>query len=220
MLIVGLTGGIGSGKSSVATRLAELGALVIDSDRLAREAVAPGSDGLAEVVQAFGAGVLTSDGELDRGAMARLAFEDESVRRRLEQIIHPRVRARAADIVAQAPADAIVVNDVPLLVEAGLASTFDLVVVVLASVETRMARLIRDRGMAESEVRSRIAAQASDKQRRAVAEVVIVNDGTLEDLRSAVDLAWREKILPRAREAAAGASGTTAPQGTKAPPGT
>jgi dephospho-CoA kinase len=217
--MVGLTGGIGSGKSSVAVRLAELGALVIDSDRLAREAVAPGSDGLAEVVVAFGAGVLTPDGELDRGAMARLAFEDESVRRRLEQIIHPRVRARAADIVARAPADTIVVNDVPLLVEAGLAATFDLVVVVLASVETRMARLIRDRGMAESEVRSRIAAQAGDEQRRAVADVVIVNDGTLEDLRSAVDVAWREKILPRAREAGAG-TGTTASPGTTAPPGT
>ena len=133
--------------------------------------------------------------------MARLAFADESVRRRLEQIIHPRVRARVADIVAQAPAEAIVVNDVPLLVEAGLAATFDLVVVVLASVETRIARVIRDRGMAESEVRSRIGAQASDDQRRAVADVVIVNEGTVGELRAAVDKAWQEEILPRAQTA-------------------
>ncbi len=140
--------------------------------------------------------------------MARLAFEDESARRGLEQIIHPRVRARAAEIVAQAPADAIVVNDVPLLVEAGLAGTFDLVVVVLASVETRLARLTRDRGMAESDVRSRIAAQATDEQRRAVADIVIVNDGTLEDLRTAVDKAWREEIQPRAQAAGAGPPGT------------
>jgi len=195
--MVGLTGGIGSGKSAVAARLAELGALVIDSDRLAREVVAAGTEGLAEVVASFGPEVLTPQGELNRPAMGRLAFADGSVRRRLEQIIHPRVRAAAAEIVASAPPDAIVVNDVPLLAESGLAPTFDLVVVVEASVETRVARLVRDRGMDEADVRSRIAAQATDEERRAVADVIIPNEGTFEDLRTAVDRAWREEILPR-----------------------
>lgn len=198
MLLVGLTGGIGAGKSAVATRLAELGAIVIDSDRLAREVVAPGTDGLAEVVAAFGDGVLTATGELDRPAVARLVFGDDSARRRLEAIVHPRVRARAAELAAAAPVDAVVVNDVPLLVESGLAAGFDLVIVVLAEVETRVRRLTQSRGMAEVEARSRIAAQATDEQRRAVADVVLRNDGTLEDLREAVDTAWRERILPLA----------------------
>jgi len=197
MLLVGLTGGIGAGKSAVAARLAELGAIVIDSDRLAREVVAPGTEGLAEVVAAFGEGVLAPDGSLDRPALARLVFGEDAARRRLEAIIHPRVRARAAEIAAAAPTDAIVVNDVPLLVEAGLAAGFHLVIVVLADASTRVARLARDRGMAEAEARSRIAAQATDEQRRAVADVVLHNDGTPEELREAVDRAWREEILPR-----------------------
>jgi len=201
MLLVGLTGGIGAGKSAVAARLSELGAIVIDSDRLAREVVAAGTDGLAEVVRDFGDAVLTPRGDLDRPALARLVFDDEPARRRLEQIIHPRVRARAAQIVAAAPADAIVVNDVPLLVETGLAATFDLVMVVLAADATRVARLARDRGMGESEALSRMATQATDEQRRAVADVVIVNDGTVDDLRAAVDAAWQEHILPAAQRA-------------------
>jgi dephospho-CoA kinase len=197
MLLVGLTGGIGAGKSAVAARLAELGAIVVDSDRLAREVVAPGTEGLAEVVAAFGEGVLSPDGSLDRPAMARVVFGDDAARRRLEAIVHPRVRARAAEIVAAAPEDAVVVNDVPLLVEAGLAAGFHLVIVVLADASTRVARLARDRGMAEAAARSRIAAQATDEQRRAVADVVLHNDGTPEELREAVDRAWREEILPR-----------------------
>jgi len=197
MLLVGLTGGIGAGKSAVAARLAELGAIVIDSDRLAREVVAPGTEGLAEVVEAFGEGVLAPDGSLDRPAVARLVFGDDAARRRLEAIVHPRVRARAAEIAAAAPSDAVVVNDVPLLVEAGLAAGFDLVIVVLADASTRVARLARDRGMAEAEARARIAAQATDDQRRAVADVVLHNDGTPDELREAVDRAWREEILPR-----------------------
>jgi dephospho-CoA kinase len=198
VLVVGLTGGIGAGKSAVAARLAELGALVVDSDRLAREAVGPGSPGLAEVVAEFGAQFVTSTGELDRPALARRVFADEDARRRLERIVHPRVRAATAQIVAAAPADAIVVNDVPLLVEAGLAATFDLVVVVLSEVENRVARLARARGMAESEARARIAAQASDEQRRAVAHVVIINDGSLVELRERVDQAWCGRIVPAA----------------------
>src|SRR5438034_11645398 len=128
MLMVGLTGGIGAGKSAVAARLAAHGAVVIDADRLARAAVAPGSAGLAEVVAAFGPDVLGPDGALDRPALGRLVFADESKRRRLEQIVHPYVRARTAELVAAAPADAVVVNDVPLLVEAGLAGAYDVVV--------------------------------------------------------------------------------------------
>jgi dephospho-CoA kinase len=198
MLMVGLTGGIGAGKSAVAARLAELGALVIDSDRLAREAVAAGTDGLAEVVRAFGDSVLTSEGGLDRPALARLVFDDELARHRLEQIIHPRVRVRTAEIVAAAPRDAVVVNDVPLLVEAGMAAEYDLVIVVLAKEETRVARLALDRGMDEAQARSRIAAQATDEQRRAVADVVIVNDGTVDELRVAVDAAWYDRVVPAA----------------------
>src|SRR2546430_13757968 len=132
-MLVGLTGGIGAGKSVVAARLAELGAVVIDADRLAREVVAPGTDGFAEVVAAFGTGVVTPDGALDRPALGRLVFADPAARERLEKIIHPRVRARTAELAAAAPPGTVVVNDVPLLVETGLADTFELVVVVLAS---------------------------------------------------------------------------------------
>lgn len=197
MLFVGLTGGIGSGKSAVAARLAELGAIVIDSDRLAREVVEPGTDGHAAVVERFGAKVLTPDGAVDRAALATEIFGDAAARKDLEAIIHPRVRARTAEIAQAAAPDAIVVNDVPLLVEAGLSSAYTMVVVVLASEETRIARLAKARGMAESEARARIAAQATDEQRRAVADVLIVNDGTLEELRAEVDRVWREELEPR-----------------------
>ena len=190
MLMVGLTGGIGAGKSAVARRLAELGAVVIDSDALAREVVAPGTPGLAEVVAAFGPEVLDPDGALDRATLGRIVFADDERRRRLEAIIHPLVRARAAEIAASAPPDAVVVNDVPLLVEAGLAGLYQVVIVVLASEDVRVARLLRDRGMTEADVRARITAQATDEQRRAVADIVIVNDTDMDDLRSQVDAAW------------------------------
>jgi dephospho-CoA kinase len=198
VLMVGLSGGIGAGKSAVAARLAELGAVVIDADRLAREAVAPGTDGLAEVVAAFGTGVLDAGGALDRPALGRLVFGDESARRRLEGIIHPRVRARTAELAAAAAPGAVVVNDVPLLVEAGLAGAYQMVIIVLAEERTRLRRLIETRGMTEAEARSRIAAQATDAQRRAVATVVIENDGTLADLREAVDAVWRDRLRPAA----------------------
>ncbi|GIH18116.1 dephospho-CoA kinase [Rugosimonospora africana] len=193
---VGLTGGIGAGKSEVARRLAELGAQVIDADKLAREVVAPGTDGLAEVVAAFGPEVLGPDGALDRPALGRRVFGDDEARRRLESIIHPRVRARTAELVAAQPPDAVVVNDVPLLVEAGLAKGFDLVVVVLADEAARVRRLVEVRGMSEDEARSRIAAQATDEQRRAAADVILHNDGTLDELRAAVDDLWRERLNP------------------------
>jgi dephospho-CoA kinase len=187
---IGLTGGIGSGKSAVAQRLADLGAVIIDSDRLAREVVAPGTPGLSEVVGAFGQSVLAPDGSLDRPALGRLVFGDDAARKRLEGIIHPLVRERAASMAAEAPQDAVVVNDVPLLVEAGLASQYELVVVVFAAEETRIERLMRDRGMSRTEAQSRIAAQATDEQRHAVADIEIHNDGTLEQLRSEVDAIW------------------------------
>jgi len=193
-MLVGLTGGIGAGKSVVAQRLAELGAVVIDSDQLAREVVAPGTDGLAEVVAAFGPGVLGEDGALNRSALAERVFADRPARERLEAVIHPRVRARTAALVAQAPPGSVVVNDVPLLVESGIAGMFDLVIVVLASEATRLHRLVQERGMSEDEARRRIAAQATDEQRRAVADIVLDNDGSLEDLRAAVDELWRERL--------------------------
>jgi dephospho-CoA kinase len=195
--MVGLTGGIGAGKSEVARRLAQLGAVVIDSDRLAREVVEPGTEGLAEVVAAFGPEVLGPDGALDRPALGRRVFGDEAARHRLEAIIHPRVRARSAELIAAAPPDAVVVNDIPLLVETGIGAGFDLVVVVTASVPSRLRRLAGYRGMSAEEARSRMAAQATDEQRRAVADVVLDNDGSLEDLRAAVDRLWHERLAPR-----------------------
>ena len=198
VLMVGLTGGIGAGKSAVAGRLAEHGALVIDADRLAREVVAPGTDGLAEVVAAFGPDVLGPDGALDRPALGRRVFQDDEARRRLESIVHPRVRDRTAELVGAAPPDAVVVNDVPLLVEAGLAPAYEVVVVVLADVRVRVDRLVRGRGMTEDEAYARIRAQATDDQRRAVADVVIVNDGSMDELNARVDAVRAERLTPRA----------------------
>jgi len=194
-MMVGLTGGVGAGKSAVSARLAEHGAVVVDSDVLAREVVAPGTDGLAEVVATFGEGVLGADGSLDRPALGRIVFDDADARRRLEAIIHPRVRARSAEIIAAAPADAVIVNDIPLLVETGMQRLFDLVIVVITDAEIRVSRL-RGRGMAEADARARIAAQATDDQRREVADVVIVNDGSLTDLQNRVDDLWRTRLDP------------------------
>jgi dephospho-CoA kinase len=193
---IGLTGGIGSGKSTVARRFAELGALVIDADALAREVVEPGTDGLAAVVAEFGEQVLDESGRLDRPALARVVFDDETARRRLNAIVHPRVRARAAELIAAAPPGTVVVQDVPLLVETGQAGGYDLVVVVEAPAELRVQRLGRDRGMPAGQARARMAAQASDEQRRAVADVLLVNDGTPDDLRAKVDQLWRSRVSP------------------------
>lgn len=199
MLMVGLTGGIGAGKSAVADRLAELGAVVIDADRLAREVVEPGTEGLAEIQSIFGTDVLTADGSLDRPALAAKVFGDAVARQRLEKIIHPRVRARTAELVAAAPPDAVVVNDVPLLVESGLADSFDIVVVVEASESVRTDRLVRERGMTREQAMERIAAQASEAQRRAVADVVLDNSGDLTALHRQVDALWRERLVPDRR---------------------
>ncbi|MET8122120.1 dephospho-CoA kinase [Micromonospora sp. NPDC005291] len=196
MLRVGLTGGIGSGKSAVAARLVERGAVLIDADRVAREVVAPGTEGLAEITAAFSDAVLDADGALDRAALGAVVFADETARRRLEAITHPRIRARTAELTAAAAPDAIVVNDVPLLVEVGLAPTYHLVIVVQTAVTTRLERLARDRGMGRAEAERRIAAQADDARRRAAADVVLTNDESLAALHDAVDALWWQRLLP------------------------
>ncbi|HET6562078.1 MAG TPA: dephospho-CoA kinase [Marmoricola sp.] len=184
---VGLTGGVASGKSTVSTILRELGAVVIDADRLARDAVAKGTPGLAAVARELGDHLLTESGELDRPAVARLVFADEAARRRLEGVIHPLVHAESARLEAEAPAGAVVVHDIPLLTESGRAGSFDAVVVVDADPEEQVRRAVRDRGWSEEEARGRIAAQAGREERRAIATYVIENSGTLDELRSRVE---------------------------------
>jgi dephospho-CoA kinase len=200
MLRVGLTGGIGSGKSEVSRRLAERGAVVVDADLLAREVVEPGTAGLADVVEAFGEKVLGPDGRLDRPALGRLIFGDDAARRRLEGIIHPRVRQRARQIQEDAPADAVVVHDNPLLVEMGQAGDFDAVVVVDAPDDVRLDRLVRLRGMSPEDAQARIAAQASRQERLAVADHVVRNDGGLSTLDAAVDELWDRLVAVGARK--------------------
>lgn len=203
MLKVGLTGGTGAGKSTTARRLADLGAVVVDSDALAREVLSPGSEGLAAVVAKFGADVLAADGSLDRAALARLAFASDERRRALEAITHPRIAERAAEVFAAAPASAVVVHDVPLLVEKGMGADYHLVVVVDAPVELRMARL-GARGMGAQDARARIRAQASSAQRRAAADVWLDNAGPDVELRRAVDALWEQRLAPFERNLRAG----------------
>lgn len=181
---VGLTGGVASGKSTVAGMLTDLGAVVIDADAIAREVVAAGTPGLAAVVAEFGEELLTPDGELDRPAMGSLVFHDESARRRLEAIVHPLVFERYAEQEAAAPEGALVVHDIPLLVESGRASEFDAVVVVDVPRELQVERMLRDRGWSLVDAEARIAAQATREQRLAVATHVIENTGTLDELRA------------------------------------
>jgi dephospho-CoA kinase len=189
---VGLTGGVASGKSTVSAMLAELGAVVVDADVLAREVVAPGTDGLAEVVAAFGPEVLTAEGALDRPAVGAIVFADQEKRRVLEGIIHPRVRARAAEIEAAAPEGAVVVHDIPLLTETGQAGSFDAVVVVDVPVETQVERRLSLRGMSPEDAQARVDAQASREERLAVATYVVDNTGTLEELRDRVHSVYAE----------------------------
>ncbi|MFI8080816.1 dephospho-CoA kinase [Kitasatospora sp. NPDC086009] len=190
MLKIGLTGGIGAGKSEVSRLLAAHGAVIVDSDLIAREVVAPGTDGLGAVVAEFGEGVLRPDGALDRPALGAVVFADPERLRALNAIVHPLVRARSAELEAAAAPDAVVVHDVPLLAENGLAPLYDLVLVVDADDEVRIDRLVRLRGMTEEEARARMAAQASRADRLAVAGVVIDNSGPLEALAPRVDEVW------------------------------
>lgn len=186
---IGLTGGIGSGKSTVAALLAEQGAFIVDADLVAREVVEPGTPGLAELVEAFGPQILLPDGSLDRAGLAGIVFNDPHARGRLNAITHPRISARTAEIIAGLPDDAVMVHDMPLLVELNLQDTYDAVVVVDAPDDIRVARLV-ERGLTEQDARARIAAQASREQRLAVADVVIDNSGSVEDLRAQVQTAW------------------------------
>lgn len=189
---VGLTGGIASGKSTVASILVELGAVLIDGDQLAREVVAKGTPGLEKVVDAFGPEVLTPDGELDRPRMGQIVFNDEEQRHLLESIVHPLVFERYAELEAAAPADGIVVHDIPLLAESGRADTFDAVVVVETPAEVQVERMLRDRGWTRADAESRIAAQATPEQRRAIATHLIVNTGSRDELRARVEAVYAE----------------------------
>lgn len=191
--MIGLTGGIGAGKSAVARLLAARGAVLVDADRLAREVVAPGTPGLARVVAEFGDRVLAADGSLDRAALAALVFDDADARQRLNAVVHPLVAERTAAAVEaarRADPDAVVVHDVPLLVENGLAPAYDVVVVVDAPDAVRLDRLVRLRGMDPAAVRARMAAQASREERAAVATVVLDNGGSPADLERQVDRIW------------------------------
>lgn len=190
---VGLTGGVGSGKSTVARLLAERGAVVIDADSLAREVVEPGTPGFDAVVAEFGDDIVAPDGRLDRPALAAIVFTDEARRTALNSIVHPLVGQRTAELLAAAGADAIVVFDIPLLVESNMAGGFDAVVVVEAGVDMRLARLA-ERGMAQADARDRMAVQASDEQRRTVADEVIRNDGSIEELSARVDALWQRLL--------------------------
>ncbi|OKJ70933.1 dephospho-CoA kinase [Streptomyces sp. CB02460] len=192
MLRVGLTGGIGAGKSEVSRLLVGHGAVLIDSDRIAREVVEPGTPGLAAVVEEFGPGILAPDGTLDRPALGAIVFADPDRLAALNAIVHPLVRDRSAELEKAAGPDSVVVHDVPLLTENGLAPLYDLVVVVDAAPETQLDRLVRLRGMAEEDARARMAAQATREQRRAIADLVIGNDGPVEELADRVREVWAE----------------------------
>lgn len=184
---VGLTGGVASGKSTVAAILAELGAVVIDADLVAREVVARGTPGLDAVVAEFGPALLTPDGELDRPAMGALVFGDPDARKRLEAIIHPLVHRRSAELEDQAGDGAVVVHDIPLLAEVGRAGSFDAVVVVDAPADVQVARMVEDRGWSREDAESRIAAQATRDDRLAIATYVVDNTGTRDELRAQVE---------------------------------
>jgi len=193
MLLVGLTGGIGSGKSTVARMLEGRGAVVFDADILAREAVAPGTPGHDAVVARFGADVLAPGGEVDREALAAIVFADPAARRDLEAIVHPEVRRLFAEgCEAHRDTEAVVVFSAPLLVETGMHSAFDVLVVVSAPVQTQVERLLRDRGMSEEQVRARIDAQAPLEEKAAVADVLVDNEGPLEELDGQIDRLWQD----------------------------
>jgi dephospho-CoA kinase len=192
MLKVGLTGGIGSGKSEVSRRLAGYGALIIDADQVAREVVEPGTPGLAQVADAFGMEVLDSDGTLDRPRLAEIVFGDDALRAKLNAIIHPLVRDRIRELEVGAEAGAIVVEAVPLIAENGLAGLYDLVVVVDVSPRIQEDRLVRDRGMTREQVAARVAAQASREDRLAIADIVLDNSGSLDELDREVGELWTE----------------------------
>lgn len=195
---LGLTGGIGAGKSTVSSMLGQLGAVIIDADAISRELMSAGSAVLAQVVEAFGPQILTEAGELNRPALAELIFANEDQRQLLNSIVHPAVRARSQELAEAAAAEpgfsGIIVEDIPLLTETGQASRFDGVILVEADRQLRLDRLMQGRGMSLAEAQARMDAQASDEQRRAIASWVIDNSGSLEETRRQVEDLWRELI--------------------------
>src|SRR5690349_4317442 len=203
MLRIGLTGGIGAGKSALSSTFARCGAVIVDGDVIAREVVQPGTAGLAALVEAFGRDILLPDGSLDRPALAAKAFRDDEARKTLNGIVHPLVGSRRSEIIASVPEDSVVVEDIPLLVESGMAPLFPLVVIVYADVEVRLRRLVDQRGMAEEDARARIAAQASDEQRRAVADIWLDNSGSPEELVQHAQDVWNNRIVPFAHNLSA-----------------
>ena len=203
MLRIGLTGGIGAGKSALSATFAQCEAVIVDGDVIAREVVQPGTEGLASLVDTFGSDILLSDGSLDRPALAAKAFRDDEARAKLNGIVHPLVGKRRAEIIASVPEDSVVVEDIPLLVESGMAPLFPLVIVVHADVEVRVRRLVEQRGMSEVDARARIAAQATDEQRRAVADVWVDNSGSPEELVQRAHAVWNDRILPFAHNLSA-----------------
>jgi dephospho-CoA kinase len=205
MLRVGLTGGIGAGKSEVSRLLVECGAVLVDSDRIAREVVAPGTPGLAAVTETFGEDVLAEDGSLDRPKLGSIVFADADKLAALNAIVHPLVRERSAELEAAAPPGSVVVHDVPLLAENGLAPLYDLVIVVDAPPATQLDRLVRLRGMTVEDARARMAAQAPREKRLDIADVVIDNDVPLDELRRTVCTVWAD--LKRGARAEAGGHG-------------
>lgn len=204
MLSLGLTGGIAAGKSLLAARFRELGAVLIDADQLAREVVAPGTAGLAAVVDHFGSEILLPDGSLNRAALGARVFSDKTELAALNAITHPLVRAAANALKADAGPGAIVAQDIPLLVESGQGPNYHLVVVAQAPRELRLERMIRDRGMSREDALARMAAQATDEDRAAVADIVLVNDGTREEAVAALDSLWYGRLLPFAENLTVG----------------
>ncbi|MFM1788785.1 MAG: hypothetical protein RLZZ12_134 [Actinomycetota bacterium] len=195
MLSIALTGGIGSGKSLAGEIFQELGAVVIDSDQLARDVIERGTDGFDEVVAQFGDEILTG-GDIDRAKLAEIVFKDESARQKLEAIIHPKVRELATKIASRVPNEGVVVNQIPLLFETKGAGRFDLVISISSSLEIRRGRLI-ERGLKSYEIDHRIGAQATDEDRASIANFVIENDGTVEELEKAIRELWEREIIPR-----------------------
>ncbi len=199
MLRIGLSGGIGAGKSTVSSTLSDLGGVVVDGDVISREVVKPGTEGLTKLVEAFGEQILSDDGSLNRPALAAIAFSDDEKRQTLNGIVHPLVGKRRSELIASAGEDAVVVEDIPLLVESGMAPMFPLVVIVNADEDLRVKRLTEHRGFSEEDARARIAAQATEEQRRAVADVWLDNTGSAEELVEQARELWHQRILPFAR---------------------
>ena len=196
MLRIGLSGGIGAGKSTVSSTFSDLGGIVVDGDVISREVVERGTEGLTKLVEAFGEQILSDDGSLNRPALAAIAFSDEEKRQTLNGIVHPLVGKRRAELIAEADDDAVIVEDIPLLVESGMAPMFPLVIIVNADEDQRVKRLIEHRGFTEEDARARIAAQATEAQRRAVADVWLDNTGSADELVEQARALWHQRILP------------------------